>query len=190
MLSGAPTSRVLEIVNTRKCVEPNCTARPQVDVATCPACGTEQPAFLLRAPLSRRAVQSYMQSVRVEIQQEFQEARSQLAADQVERLRNDLLRMRSMPRIPWPSVSQHERLLAEITGTFAPRRLVLTGSEGLVSSLATVLAGMTPEERERAVAEQKALMLRAGVDTIEAHGEPVASSPHESPARSAEHLRP
>lgn len=175
VLAGAPTLRVIDVVNHRDC--PSCKARVEVDVEVCPRCNTEQPVELVRHKLSDRSVRSYMNGARLEIQREYEERRSQLASEQVERLRNDLLRMRSSSKVPWTAVAQHERLVADITGTIAPRRVHLTGNEGLVSALSAALAGMSSEERERAVVEQRNLMRLAGRDVIEVPGEAVASSP-------------
>jgi len=174
MLSGAPSTRVAEIVNTRDCVG-SCGRRVPVDVTQCPHCAAEL-AFV-RHRLSLRTVQLRMQEIRADLHAEYKDRRATIAAEQVERLQNDLLRMRSSAKVPWSSVNQHERLLADITGTIAPRRVHLTGDEGLAASLVSVLAGMTAEERERAIIEQRELMRAAGRDVIDVPGVVASSTP-------------
>lgn len=73
--------------------------------------------------------------------------------DQIARLRDDLLRMRSDPKTSWTALSTHEKLVAEVEGNLAPRRLTLEVGP-VPDALAASIAGMTPEAIEQALAEE------------------------------------
>lgn len=66
---------------------------------------------------------------------------------QVRRLMNDLVRMRSQPKVPWSSVGRHEELLSEITGTKREMRVsIVDAREDVKDALANVIGNMSEDE--------------------------------------------
>ena len=88
--------------------------------------------------------------------------------EQVERLRQDLAKMRAQPRIPFNALTSHEKLVAEIEGNLAPRR-IKHEIAAVPDSIATVLAGMSEADVERIIAEEREVVrkLAAIVTTSE-----------------------
>lgn len=74
--------------------------------------------------------------------------------DQLARLQNDTSRMRTQANVPWSTVQQTEKLIAEIEGNLAPRRLEV-GVHAVPDALAASLAGMTEADVEAIIAEER-----------------------------------
>ncbi len=74
-------------------------------------------------------------------------------SDQLARLRNSLMRMQSEARPPWAAIQATEKLIAEIEGNLAPRRLEV-GLTAIPDALAAAVSAMTPESIEAAIAEE------------------------------------
>ncbi len=74
-------------------------------------------------------------------------------SDQLARLRNHLMRMASATKPPWASIQSTEKLIAEIEGNLAPRRLQVE-LHAVPDALAAAVAGMTPADIERQIAEE------------------------------------
>jgi len=111
----------------------------------------------LRRDTVRKVATKYTDEARKARQEEYRSARSTYKAEQVARLRNDLLRMRAMDRKPWSSIAKHEELLARITGTLEPIGVAVSGSVAVHESLIAVVSKLDPHDVEELVAEQVAL---------------------------------
>lgn len=88
---------------------------------------------------------------------EYREAKGTVKAEQVARVKNDLIRMRSMDRPPWSAIAKHEDLLARMCGTLEPIGVTLSGSVAVHESLIACVARLDPGDVERLVAEELAL---------------------------------
>lgn len=111
----------------------------------------------LRRDTVRKVATKYTDEARKARVNEYRSARSTYKAEQVARLRNDLLRMRAMDRKPWSSIAKHEELLARITGTLEPIGVAVSGSVAVHESLIAVVSKLDPQDVEEMVAEQVAL---------------------------------
>lgn len=168
VLNGAPTSQVHRLINLRACT--GCEKQVQADLETCPHCTAK---LSPRPLIQERRVQLLVAEVRNDLHREYQDNLATMKAEQVNRIRNDLLKMRSSSKIPWPSVVAAERLLADIVGTIPPKQQsVAVTFNDVGQTLVAVISGMSTEEAERAVQEQRELMRAAGRDVVESTGEP------------------
>lgn len=74
--------------------------------------------------------------------------------EQLDRLRADLAKMRAQPRMPFAALTSHEKLIAEIEGNLAPRR-IKHEVQPLPDALAAALAGMSAADVERIMREER-----------------------------------
>lgn len=88
---------------------------------------------------------------------EYREAKGTIKAEQIARVKNDLIRMRTMARPPWSAIAKHEDLLARMCGTLEPIGVNLSGSVAVHESLMACVARLEPGDVERLVAEELAL---------------------------------
>ena len=88
---------------------------------------------------------------------EYREAKGTVKAEQVARVKNDLIRMRTMKSPPWSAIAKHEDLLARMCGTLEPIGVTLSGSVAVHESLIACVARLDPGDMERLVAEELAL---------------------------------
>lgn len=105
----------------------------------------------------RKVAIQYTKEAREARIEEFRIARGAYKAEQVARLRSDLLRMRSMDRKPWSSIAKHEELLARITGTLEPIGVSVTAAVAVQESLVAVIGRMDPATIDAVVSEQVAI---------------------------------
>jgi hypothetical protein len=106
---------------------------------------------------TRNVARQYITEARKARVGEYRAAKMSNKAEQVARIRNDLIRMRSMGRVPWSSVAKAEELLARITGTLEPIGVNVSGSVAVHESLLAVIARLEPDDVEHLVAEQVAI---------------------------------
>ncbi len=86
--------------------------------------------------------------------EEEAEARPFRQLAQVQRLRADVAKMRGITaRVPWSALGTHEKLIAEIEGNLAPRRIKHEIAP-VPDALAAVVNGMTTDDVERTIAEE------------------------------------
>jgi hypothetical protein len=122
--------------------------------------------------LTHHQVKTLVRDLRALLAEELQTPTAKL--EQLGRLRNDLLKMRSMVKPPHAAISSHEKLIAEIEGNLAPRR-IQHEVHAIPDAVAAICGSMTNEEVESLMLEERERekMLRA----IPTTGEAVAS-PH------------
>lgn len=114
--------------------------------------------YAYMAPETARTVaKKYIGEARKARVGEYRAGKMSNKAEQVARLRNDLIRMRSMERVPWSSVTKAEELLARVTGTLEPIGVNVSGSVAVHESLIAVIARLEPDDVEAMVAEQVAI---------------------------------
>jgi hypothetical protein len=120
---------------------------------------------------ARHAVNSLLKEITASNQAEIAELREL----SVTRIMRDLLTMRGSARPPWAAIARHESLIADLQGTKQHKlEIVPTRTKGELYR--AVLETMSEERLSRIAAEQvereRALGLKPGALTIEAHGEP------------------
>ncbi len=121
--------------------------------------------------LDKRTVEREVADLRRLLREELAAADSKV--EQLGRLRNDLLKMRSERSPRWSSIAATERLISEIEGNLAPRKLQHDFKGQVPDVLAAVLSGMSGEELEDIAAEQREIERKAAAYVTS--GEPVAS---------------
>lgn len=102
--------------------------------------------------LSKHQVQVLVRDLRALLAEELQSPTSKL--EQLGRLRNDLLKMRSMAKPPHAAMASYEKLIAEIEGNLAPRRVQLE-VHTIPDAVAAVVAGMTNDDVEAMMLEER-----------------------------------
>lgn len=109
-------------------------------------------------PMSARDVaRRYVAEARKARVGEYREAKAAAKAEQVARIKNDLIRMRSCGRPPWSAIAKAEDLLARILGTLEPIGVNVSGSVAVHESLIAVIQRMDPQDVEAIVSEELAL---------------------------------
>ncbi len=122
--------------------------------------------------IDRRTVERLLVDLRKLMREELEASDSKV--EQLYRLRNDLLKMRTLPKQPYASIVATEKLVAEIEGNLAPRKLQHDFKGAVPDALAAALAGMTAEDLEALANEQLELEKKAAA--IVTTAEPAASS--------------
>lgn len=70
-------------------------------------------------------------------------------SSQLQRLTNDLVRMRSASNPPWGAIGRHEEIIARITGTFAEQRVTIVDAPAQIKeALVSVISGMSEDEMQ------------------------------------------
>lgn len=130
-------------------------------------------------PLDEQEVTAIYRTHLADLKQAYAHAVDTFREQQVERLMSDLVRLRSgepvmsrdgtqmfltrggeqIPLRKYDSagIVRTERLLADITGTMAPKRIDLDVNHDVTDALAKVIASYDPRERERIEEEQRQL---------------------------------
>jgi hypothetical protein len=104
--------------------------------------------------VSKTVARQLIRAVRSLLLEESPETVTTRRAEMTARLQNDLMRMRSLPKVPYAAVSQHEKLLSELHGLLAPRRVAIELST-VPDALAAVVAGMTDSTVEEQLLEER-----------------------------------
>ncbi len=133
-LAGAPTSRIIQLA----------CAPPRID-----SDGVKRGGLGITKQLARH----YLAELRSFHALFASEADNTRRTDQLARLRNDMMRMRSEKKVPYATVGTHEKLIAEIEGNLAPRRLQVE-LHAVPDALAAAVAGWSADDVERMVAEE------------------------------------
>ncbi len=122
--------------------------------------------------IERRTVDRLLVDLKKLLREELLAADSKV--EQLARLRNDLLKMRTMTKQPHAAIVATEKLIAEIEGNLAPRKLQHDFKGAVPDALAAALSGMTAEDLEALAQEQLELEKKAAA--IDTTAEPAASS--------------
>lgn len=99
-------------------------------------------------------VRSTIRELRAQLLEEEAEARPFRQLAQVQRLRADVAKMRGQGRQPWSAVGTHEKLIAEIEGNLAPRR-IKHEIAAVPDALAAVVNSLSEADVEREILEQR-----------------------------------
>jgi hypothetical protein len=112
-------------------------------------------------------VRATIRELRHQLLEEEAEARPFRQLAQVQRLRADVAKMRGLPRQPWSSVGTHEKLIAEIEGNLAPRR-IKHEIAAVPDALAAVVNSLSEADVEREILEQREHMKKLAAITTTA----------------------
>jgi len=113
------------------------------------------------APLSDAQVAYAWDAAEKEALERFEQDRASARAFQAERLSRDLVALRQHARgakgtAPYREAAKHEELLGRVYGTFAPERVAVDVDATVRRSLLMVVMGMSPEEQDQLVEEERA----------------------------------
>lgn len=122
--------------------------------------------------IDKRTVDRLVADYRRLLREELQHSDNKL--EQLGRLRNDLLKMRTQQKPPYAAIATTEKLVAEIEGNLAPRKLQHDFKGAVPDALAAALGSMTSDDLEALAQEQAELERKAA--SIETTAESVAST--------------
>lgn len=127
-----------------------------------------------KLPTEPRELLGVLGEVRQKTKEDFESRKETRRTDQLARLQSDLLAMRTNPKTPRQAIAHTEKLIADIEGNLAPRRLEVA-VHAVPDALAQSCAGMTADDVERIIAEEQELLKK--LRAIPATGVEVVASP-------------
>lgn len=105
-------------------------------------------------PIPASTVDNIAREIRKGWRDEFTEQVKETRAEQVMRLRRDLVQMRLEQKKPWAAIRAHERLLASVEGNLAPMRVAVDVDFTLRETLGAIVSGLDAEAYEELLREQ------------------------------------
>lgn len=108
--------------------------------------------------ISEQDADAVYREISRELDAEFRESVKELKAEQLERLQDDLMRLRQAARDDpgnprkWSALSRHEAIFARVAGTFEPIGIKIEADVRIRESLLAVIASMGQEDMDQAVA--------------------------------------
>lgn len=109
-----------------------------------------------RYAMSETMTRYLVREIRIAWRRDLEDQSQYARAEAINRLRSDLMRMRTTTPRPWQDILRHEKLLCAIEGTEAPKKLELTvpsDGETVRNSLEAIVSSMSDEEMLEIVTE-------------------------------------
>lgn len=166
-LGGAPPSTPAQLAERRAFVEP-------LWLAGTPAAQIVDFANKQGKGWTAQQVRNTLAELRSEYAADYADRETTRRTDQLARLHRHLALMSSTRPVPHSAIATTEKLIAEIEGNLAPRRLQVE-QRAVPDALAAVCAGMSEAEVERLLAEERERELRLGA--VETTGAALPESP-------------